>query len=97
MVTLERRLGFAKNLIKIMGEEKEELQRQLDEARAAPDKLKTQLRNEHERVTQLQDSNRRLREQIARDSGKQPHGSVKRGDKRGGWGGGMGGGGLANW
>jgi hypothetical protein len=39
---------------------------------AAPDKLKTQLRNEHERVTQLQDSNRRLREQIARDSGKQP-------------------------
>ena len=97
MVTLERRLGFARNIIKTMGKEKEELQRQLDEAMAAPDKLKTQLRNEHERVAQLQDSNRRLREQIARDSGKQPHGGIKRGGKRGGWGGGMGGGGLANW
>jgi peptidoglycan hydrolase CwlO-like protein len=96
---LEYRLDLAKHVINDVEEEKEELQRQLDEARAAPEKLKTQLRNEHERMSQLQDSNRRLREQIARggDSGKQRHG----GGKRGGWGGGggvvRGEGGFANW
>jgi hypothetical protein len=84
MQTLERRLDLARDIIKDMREEKEEMQRQLDEARAAPEKLETQLRNERE-------SNRRLREQIARggDSGKQHHG--------GGKGGGKGGGGFANW
>ena len=100
MQTLERRLDLARDIIKDMREEKEEMQRQLDEARAAPEKLKTQLRNEHE-------SNRRLREQIARggDSGKQHHGGGKGGGMGGGWGGrwrggggvGNGGGGFANW